>query len=275
MPYRLLYVLSDVLYFLLYFLLGYRKQVVMKNLRLSFPEKSDHELKVIAQKFYKHLCDLFLETFKTLTVSKKSMFHHCSMSSEAKKLFDNLAALNKSVVLVMGHQGNWEWGGNSFSSLCRQQLYVIYHPLQQPYFNKLIINMRERFGTKLIAMNDTFKEMVKHKNELTATAFIADQSPSPEHAYWTFFLQQDTPFFTGTERISSKLNLPVVYLFIRKLKRGYYQIEAEMLAENPASMNDGAITEAYVRRLEKDIMQQPETWLWSHNRWKHQRKEIK
>lgn len=249
--------------------------MVLKNLRLSFPEKTETELQNIARKFYHHLCDLLLETFKTLTVSKKSMLAHCTMSIEAQKLFEEIAAQNKSLILVMGHQGNWEWGGNSFSLLCPQQLYVIYHPLQQANFNQLISHMRGRFGTKLIAMNDTFKEMVRNRKEITATAFIADQSPFPENAHWTNFLHQDTPFFTGTERISTKLNYPVVYLFIRKVKRGYYQLEAEMLVENPSKMEEGAITEAYVRRLEKDICTQPETWLWSHNRWKHQRKESK
>jgi KDO2-lipid IV(A) lauroyltransferase len=113
--------------------------------------------------------------------------------------------------------------------------------------------------------------MMKNRKEVTATAFIADQSPFPENAYWTHFLHQDTPFFTGTERISAKLNFPVVYLFIRKIKRGVYEIDAEMLFENPTSTMSGEITAAYAQRLEKDILTQPETWLWSHNRWKHHR----
>jgi KDO2-lipid IV(A) lauroyltransferase len=273
MPFPMLYALSDFIYFLIYRVFGYRKKVVMKNLRLSFPEKKEAELRVIAKKFYRHLCDLLLESFKTLSISKKAMLARCKMTTDARILMDELAARNKSIVLVMGHQGNWEWGGNSFSLLCKQQLYVIYHPLQQPFFNKLIIDMRSRFGTKLIAMDDTFREMLRNRGELSATAFIADQSPSPENAHWTNFLHQDTPFFTGAERISSKLNFSVVYLFIRKIKRGHYQIEAEILNENPALLKEGTLTEGYVKRLEKDIISQPETWLWSHNRWKHIRKD--
>ncbi|RYZ53776.1 MAG: lipid A biosynthesis acyltransferase [Sphingobacteriales bacterium] len=271
LPFPLLYAVSDFMFFILYRVAGYRKEVVLANLRNSFPEKSDVEIRSIAYRFYAHLCDLFLETFKTLTVSPAVMLEHCTIAPGAKKLLDDLADRNQSIILVMGHQGNWEWGGNSFSLLCRQQLYVIYHPLQQKYFNGLISRMRGKFGTRLIPMKETFKEMVRHRSELTATAFIADQSPNPSNAYWTRFLNQDTPVFWGTERISSKMKFPVVYLFIKKLRRGYYEMDAEMLVEQTEGLPEGTITEAFTRRLEQDIIMQPETWLWSHRRWKHKR----
>ncbi len=199
------------------------------------------------------------------------MLKHCSVHPEAKALLDDLAQKNQSVVLVMGHHGNWEWGGNSFSLVCKQQLFVIYHPLQNQYFNQLIIKMRTRFGTKLIAMQDTFREMVRNKNIVSATAFIADQTPAPENAYWTNFLNQDTPVFWGTERISKKMRYPVVYVHISKLKRGYYQLSAEMLIEDAKATAEGEVTEVFTRKLEQLIKQQPETWLWSHKRWKHKR----
>lgn len=199
------------------------------------------------------------------------MLKHCSFSPEAKALFDQLAADKKSIILAMGHQGNWEWAGNSFSLVCNQQLYVIYHPLSNKYFNGLIYRMRTRFSTKLIAMRDTYKDMVANKAEVNATAFIADQTPAPGNAYWTTFMNQDTPVFQGTEKIARKLNFPVVYAQVKKVKRGYYQIFAEMLVANPATTQDGEISELYTRRLEKDIIDQPETWLWSHRRWKHKK----
>lgn len=270
-PFWLLYGISDGFYALLYRLMGYRKKVVITNLKNAFPEKTDAEINRIAGKFYHHLCDLFLETFKTLTISKKSMLKHCRFSPEAKGLFDQLADDNQSIILAMGHQGNWEWAGNSFSMVCRQQLYVIYHPLSNKYFNGLIYRMRTRFKTKLIAMRDTYKDMVANKAELNATAFIADQTPAPNNAYWTTFLNQDTPVFQGTERIARKLNYPVVYAQVKKVKRGHYEIFAEMLVANPAGTQDGEISELYTRRLEKDIIAQPETWLWSHRRWKHKK----
>jgi KDO2-lipid IV(A) lauroyltransferase len=256
---------------ILYHVIGYRREVIRVNLSNAFPEKSPAEIKELGRRFYIHLCDLFLETFKTLTISKESMIRHCSMSPAARALFDKLADEKTSVVLVMGHHGNWEWAGNSFSLLCKQQLYVIYHPLNDKHFNRLIVNMRSRFGTRLIEMRNTIRQMIAQRNELSATAFIADQTPAPESAYWTTFLNQDTPVFWGTEKIARKLNYPVVYAFVKKLKRGYYEIQAEMLVEKPSEIPDGGISELHTRRLEKDILLQPETWLWSHRRWKHKR----
>ena len=215
------------------------------------------------------MCDLFLETFKTLTVTRSTMLEHCYMHSNAQKLFNKLADENKSIIIVMGHKGNWEWAGNSFSLSCRHQLYIIYHPLANPYFNRLMYNMRTRFKNRLIAMKDTIRDMMKYKNELNATAFIADQSPNPQNAHWMKFLNQDTPVFKGTAKIAQKLKYPVVYVSVKKIKRGYYELNAEEII--PDTTNDNSITEMFMKKLEIDIEQQPETWLWSHRRWKHTR----
>lgn len=275
LPFRALYLLSDVFFVFIYYILGYRRKVVFTNLRNSFPAKTNAEIKVIERDFYRYFCDLFLETFKTLTISSASMLKHCGMSPAAQALFNAFAAENKSIIIVMGHKGNWEWAGNTFSMLSKQQLYVIYHPLDNPYFNKLIIKMRTRFGTKLIAMKDTFREMVLNRDELNATAFIADQTPSPDRAYWMTFLNQDTPVFTGTEKIAQKMNYPIVYVSIEKIKRGYYTLNADILMVPPfKTIQEGTITEAHTKRLESDITDQPETWLWSHRRWKHKRPAI-
>ncbi len=134
-----------------------------------------------------------------------------------------------------------------------------------------MLNMRSRFGTRMIPMKSAFKQMLAHRNELTATVFLADQTPMPENAYWTTFLNQDTPVFKGTEIIAKKLNYPVVYCYVKKIKRGFYEIHAETLVENPAATKEGEISEMHTRRLEKDIIANPETWLWSHKRWKHKR----
>lgn len=261
------------MYFILYKVLGYRKKVVYENLRKSFPEKTATEIDIIAQKFYKHLCDLFLEVFKTLTISKKQMLQHCYFTPSAKALLNDLAAKNKSVILVMGHQGNWEWAGNTFSAEINSQLYVIYHPIANKNADNLMYKMRTRFGTKLIAMKDTFKAIVANRRSITTTAFIADQTPSsPDNAYWMTFLNQDTLVFLGTERIALKMDYPIVYAFVKKVKRGYYEIQAELLTDQPKSMpEEGQITKLHTLKLEKDIQDQPETWLWSHRRWKHKR----
>lgn len=200
------------------------------------------------------------------------MLRHCSMDREALELFQAYAKENKSIILVLGHKGNWEWAGNTFSLLCKHQLYVIYHPLSHPYFNRLIIKMRTRFGTKLIAMKDTFRSMVQNRAELNATAFIADQTPDPNTAYWMSFMNQDTPVFLGTEKIAQKLNYPIVYVSIHKIKRGYYTLKAQTLTIPPyESLSEGDITKAHTNKLEADIAEQPHLWLWTHRRWKHVR----
>ncbi len=271
LPFPVLYLFSNFVYAVLYYIIGYRKKVVLENLRNSFPEKSEAEIKRICKAYYHYLCDLFLETFKTLTISKEAMIRHCSFAPGTMELFERFEKENKSAILVLGHYGNWEWAGNTFSLLCKHQLYVIYHPIGNKFFDDLMFKMRTRFGTKLITMKNTFREMLANRNELSMTAFIADQTPSSQNAYWTKFLNQDTPVFRGTEIIAKKLDSPVVYITINKIKRGYYQMQAEVLCEHPAGTADGVISELHTRRLEKDIIACPEIWLWSHRRWKHKK----
>lgn len=271
LPFWMLGMLSDGMFFVMYRVLGYRRGVVETNLRNAFPAKTDDEIEGISKGFFRHLCDIFLETFKILTISPASMIRHCHFSAEAKLLFDSMADQKRSIIMVMGHIGNWEWAGHPYSLQCKQKLVVIYHPLSNKYFDRMMLGMRTRFGTKMIPMKDTFREMVKHKHEVTTTAFIADQTPSPENAYWTTFLNQDTPVFWGTETIARKMGYPVVYAQIRKYKRFHYEMHAEMLVEHPKETAEGEISELFTRRLEQDIIEQPETWLWSHRRWKHKR----
>lgn len=270
-PFPLFYGVSDFFFVLLYYIIGYRKKVVYQNLKNSFPEKTHEELKTIERKFYRYLCDLFLETFKTLTISKKEAINRCAFTQQTTDLFNKLNDEKKSCIIVMGHYGNWEWAGNTFSLLLKQQLYVIYHPLTNKQFNNLMYKMRTRFGNKLYAMREVMREMIKNRNEINATAFIADQTPPPEGAYWTTFLNQDTPVFVGTEKIAQKLNYPIVYVTVSRPKRGHYLVNAEILVNEPKSTKEGEISELHTRRLEEDIKQQPEIWLWSHRRWKHKR----
>lgn len=271
LPFRLLYIISDGLYLLLYYIIGYRKEVVHSNLTNAFPQKIPAEILSLEKKFFRYFCDLLLETFKTLSISPEKMLQHCSIDPAATLLFDKLAAENKSIIIVMGHNGNWEWAGNTFSLSCKHQLYVIYHPLSNKYFNRLICRMRERFGTRLIPMKDTFRDIVKNRHELTATAFIADQSPNPNNAHWMNFLQQDTAVFMGTERIAKKIKYPIVFVSVKRLTRGYYTLMAELLQSPPYADDEGTITETHTKKLEAEILAQPETWLWAHKRWKHKR----
>lgn len=269
LPFRVLYLLSDVMYFLVYRVFGYRKAVVTANLERSFPDKSAEEIRAIRNGFYRYFCDLSLETIKTLTVSSAAVNERftCGDISALERFYKE----NQSVILVMGHLGNWELCGAYFSQLPLHPLYVLYHPLRNKHFDALFYRMRTRHGTRLYPMKSAFKGMVKDRGKLTATAFIADQTPSPSRAYWMTFLNQDTAVFRGTESISRKLDYPVIYLSVIRERRGHYRLESELLAEHPRELPENALTELHTKRLEQDIIAHPETWLWSHRRWKHRR----
>jgi KDO2-lipid IV(A) lauroyltransferase len=269
LPFPLLYLLSDGVFVVLFHGIRYRRSVVRANLRNSFPEKSVRELARIERAFYRWFCDLTLETLKTLTISPQAVVRRVHV--EGEQVLRKYHAEGRSIVLVMGHWGNWELAGARFSQLGLHRLNVIYHPLHDRNFNALIIRMRTRLGNGLYPMTDTLKCMLRDRGQVTCTAFIADQTPPPERAYWTTFLNQDTPVYWGTEKIAAKLDLPIVYVGIDRPRRGHYLMRFEELAPHPAGMPEGAISEAHTRRLEQDIRRRPEIWLWTHRRWKHRR----
>jgi Kdo2-lipid IVA lauroyltransferase/acyltransferase len=248
---------------------GYRREVVITNLHNSFPEKTDKEIDKIAQSYFRYLCDLILETLKTLKMTEKQSRERCKFHNEA--WLDQLYEEKRSIIIVMGHYGNWEWAGPSFTLATKYQLIVIYRPLSNPYFEKMTSGMRTRFGTLITPVNNTLRDMVAKRSQITATAFIADQNASPENGYWTTFLNQDTSVFVGPEKLAKKFNYPVVYMNVKRIKRGYYEVFPELIAENPKETPDNEILEAFTNRLEKEILIDPSIWLWSHRRWKHQR----
>ena len=268
LPFSALYKLSDVLYFLLR-LSGYRKAVVNKNLRLSFPDKSDQEIEAISKSYYRYLCDLILETLRTLRMSEKESRERCTFHKA--EWLDKLQAEGKSFIIVMGHYGNWEWAGPSFTLNTGFQLVVIYRPLSNIYFERMMCSMRTRFGTKITPVNLTLRDMVANRGSLTATAFIADQTATRDNAYWTTFLNQETAVFTGPEKLAVKFNYPVVYMNVQRPKRGYYEVFPELLIPDPKSTVVNEISEKFMNRLEKEILKDPTIWLWSHRRWKHKR----
>ena len=267
LPFPAIYMLSDLMEFLLFRVFGYRLKVVRDNLRNSFPEKSAEELKRLELDFRSWFCDLMLETIKTLTISPSALVERISVEGTEvlKEYFEN----GTSVMLVMGHWGNWELGGARFSQLPYHKLNVIYHPLENEQFDKLFIRMRTRLGNGLYPMKETVKCMLRDRGEVTATAFIADQTPSRDNAYWTTFLNQATPVFWGTEKIAQKLDRPIIYLGIDRPRRGRYTMRFELLEANPKNTPEGYISELHTRRLEQDIRKQPSIWLWTHRRWKH------
>lgn len=271
LPFGLLYLLSDFMFFILYHILGYRKEVVWNNLKNSFPEKDDKELKIIRYKFFRYFCDLIVETVKSLTISNKALAKRIKFKDE--EVFKEYFKKQQSVLIVMGHWGNWELGGARFASVPMHQLIVIYHPLHNKYYEELVYKMRTRLGNGLYAMKDSLRGIIGDRNKITATAFIADQTPVAKGAHWMQFMNQDTPVFKGTGKIAVKMNYPVVYVGIEKTGRGKYLVNVEKLVENPSGSTDIEIIEKFTKRLEEDIIRIPEIWLWSHRRWKHKRSQ--
>lgn len=269
LPFPLFYAFSDFFCLILYNLVGYRTKVVRQNLRNSFPSKTEAELKDLERKFYSYLCDLMLETLRTTTMSEKDYAKRVKLhnAEEVKRLYDEKG----SIILVMGHYGNWEWTGPCITLNTPYQLNVIYRPLSNPYFERMTYKMRTKFGTKITPVSNVLRELVASRNIKSAIGIVADQTPQPETAHWMNFLNQDTPVYEGTEKIAKKFNYPVVFIDVSRPKRGYYDIRLEVLSLEPSKTADGEITEMHTRRLEQQIQQVPELWLWSHRRWKHKR----
>jgi len=272
LPMWLLYRISDVFYFLIYYVVGYRKKVVFQNLRRSFPEKSEKEIEAIAKGFYEYFCDFLVETVKAFTISKETLLKRVTLDTGG--IYKKLEAEGRASITAMGHYGNWEWGALAYSATNTYQLNTIYKRLPQAKFEALVYKMRVQFGVRPVEMNEVFKTMVrriKHEKHAGTFCFLTDQTPHPDFAYWTNFLNQDTPVFPGTEKMARKFNLPVVFVNIHRVRRGHYHLTAEMLAEDPKALPEGEITERHTRRLEQAIVEHPAPWLWSHKRWKYVR----
>ena len=269
-PFWLLYRLSDLLYLLLCYGIRYRRRVIVGNLRRSFPDYSDDQIKQTTRAFYRYLGDLIVETLKTLTWKEEHVRQRVSMHNTA--LLDELYAQGKSIVIVMGHLGNWEWAGPCFSLNCPHQLLVVYRPLSNPYFEKAFARARSKFGTQIVAKSNTLRGMVARRKTTSATALIADQAPFPAHTgFWINFLHQDTLVFAGPEKIAKKFDYPVVYMDVQRVRRGHYEVHPTLLFAQPNETSEHQITVAFNKILEEGIRKRPETWLWSHKRWKHTR----
>jgi KDO2-lipid IV(A) lauroyltransferase len=268
LPFGVMYTLSSGLYYILKWS-GYRRKVVFQNFQNSFPTKSNQELNKLCDDYYRYLTDLILETVKTLTMSEKEATERCKFHKA--EWLDEYYNNNQSVLIVMGHYGNWEWAGPSFTLNNKFQLNVIYRPLSNPYFEKMMYKMRTKFGTIITPQSLTLRQMVAMRKQVTATALIADQTASEQNAYWMTFLNQDTAVYEGPGKLAKKFNYPVVFMNVKRVKRGYYEITPELLVANPETVSDNEICHLFMKRLEKEINDNPVTWLWSHRRWKHKR----
>lgn len=272
LPLGLLYGLSDFLYIVLYKLAKYRQKVVRTNLVNSFPEKSKAEIVKIEQDFYHHFFDLIVESIRLFSSKEAELMKRNKLLNP--EVMNDLYEEGKSVILAGGHYNNWETGAAIFSKYVKHHIIGIYAPLSNQFFNAKILTSRERFGMEMLSKKIVKARFEKNKEQLTATIFATDQSPTySKNVHWTTFLNQPTAVLLGSEIFAKEYNYPVIFMFVTKVKRGYYEMEAKVLEKNPAQTHDGEITEKHTRWLEKQIQETPQYWLWTHKRWKRKMKE--
>lgn len=272
LPYFILYRISDFLCFLFYRVLGYRKKVIVGNIERSFPKKSKQEHLEIAKKFYAHFCDLIMESLKVFTISKSQV--------QARMKFLNPEVMNKyfnqgrSVIMAGGHFNNWELFAVGIDDAIQHNSIAIYKPLSNQFFDAKMRSTRGKYGLRLIPISDVKKVFDETKHEVSTFIFGTDQSPgNVKKAYWMNFLNQETAVLFGAEKFAKDYNYPVVFCCIHKAKRGFYEVEFRDLVDDPSSCEFGVITQLHTMMLEKDILNAPQFWLWSHRRWKKKRPE--
>ncbi len=270
-PFRVLYIISDFLRFVLYRVIGYRKKVMKENIRNSFTGLSEAEQKKLIKQSYKNIADIFVEGIKGFTISNKQVV--------ARHKFINLEFLTpykeagKSVILLPAHYGNWEWGGLSIPlQFDYNKAVVLYKPLSNKFADRMMKKNRSRTGIFMGSIYKTAKLFQVYAPQTSTFFLIADQSPSDvSRAYWTTFMGRETAFLPGPERYAHLYNLPVIFVDIQRVKRGYYEISFSLITDNSTSLPKGEITARYARKLEDVIRKKPEDWLWSHRRWKHKK----
>jgi KDO2-lipid IV(A) lauroyltransferase len=268
LPFWVLYAFSDFLFVVSYYLVRYRRKMVWKNLKNSFPEKSAVELQKIEKQFYRNLCDYALEMLKLLTISREELAERMRYTDTAAA--EKFKAQNQSVFILASHHFNWEWllVASSFSYPFQSDF--IYQPQHSKFFNRFSLLSRTRFGAFPIKRDEVARVSVKRKDILRGIAIVADQYPGykKDKKYSLEFLNQETLFFYGANQLAVLMQFPVLFAEIHKVKRGYYEVKLVEIAAPPYDKNSHVVVEQYARAVEKLIREDPTTWLWSHNRWK-------
>lgn len=269
-PFGLIYLISDVFYLFVFYVVGYRRKVVTRNLRNAFPEKSEREIKSISKKFYRHFSDLTLETIKMRTMKPADFDKRMKVTNAG--LVNQYFEQGKSVMVLTMHYNNWEWGTYLSVHLKHKSL-AVYKPLQDATFDRFMNETRTKFGTELIRNDQIYKRVLKaeKQNEPVFIWLAGDQTPPVFHKTWFTFLNQDALFYPGPAIISKRFSQPVFFQKIEKTGRGKYETTFELLVENPGIFTETEIIKIYIQRMEKIIMEKPEYYIWSHKRWKHKR----
>ncbi len=272
LPFRVLYFLSDLLFPLLYYVIGYRKGVVRDNLSLVFPKKTETERRSIEKKFFRHMCDMFLEMMKTMGISTKQAVKRYEFTNI--ELFHELENQGRNTMLMLPHYASWEWVF-SLNTKIVSKGYAIYLKIQNKYFDKLVRDIRSKFGTTLIVTNESRKiaKEAKKSGELFCLGIISDQSPMMSRArHWAHFMGVKVPVHIGGEELAKQHNLVPLYLKVQKKKRGHYEATFIKLCDNPNELPNYKITEMFLAETEKSIREAPEFYFWTHKRWKHRNK---
>ena len=276
LPLRIHYMLSDLLYLIIYRLIHYRMAVVRKNIQESFPEKDADEQLAIERGFYHWFCDYLAESVKLLTMSRSQMRRR--MVFKGTDVVDEVVRNGQSCAVYLGHYCNWEW----ITSLPlwvtpEAQCGQIYHVLENQEFDKLFLKLRQRWGAVCIPMAETLRRLIQYRqaNQPVVIGYIGDQVPFWNNIHhWCQFLNHDTPVLTGTERLARQTGQAAFYLDVRRLHRGYYEAEFKLITREPKQLAEFELTDIYFRMLEDSIRRDPACYLWSHNRWKRTREEF-
>lgn len=271
LPWKILFGLSSLTYIIVFKLIGYRRKVVISNLKNAFPDKSPQEITIIAHHFFRFLADMMVETVKAISMSKKEWSRAFNTSNI--DLPNSYYEKGKSTITVLGHYGNWEYLVSAYSRDAKHTILGVYKPLHNSAFEKLFASYRCKFGMVLVPLSEAYETIEKYlsKGELISIMLIGDQTPSADRGYWMDFLNQDTPVFKGAEKLAVKYDLPVIYASLDRTHRGRYTMSFKTLFEHPKDTMEGEITEIQTKTLEAQIMNKPHLWLWSHKRWKHKR----
>lgn len=267
LPLRILYFLSDFIFFLIYYVIGYRKQVVKKNLLQAFPGKSQKERNKISKKFYRNFTDTFIETIKMISSSDSFI---------QKRIKGNWEVMNhyyesgRSIQICIGHNFNWEWANLITAKRVKYLFLAVYMPLSSKIMDRLFYKLRSRSGTILLPATKMRESFLPYRDKQYILGLAADQRPGdPAKSWWFDFLGKPAPFVQGPEKGGKAKNTIIVFAFIHKLRRGHYEIVFSVAEEDPASLSEGELTKKFVRYLEGVIREYPDMWLWSHNRWKY------
>lgn len=271
LPFRLLYLFSDCIYVLVYYILGYRKRTVRNNLAKALPHLSDKERYGVEKKFYHHMCDMFLEMVKTMSISQKEMEKRFQFAN--LDVYLDMEKKGKSIALMIGHYATYEWV-ISMNYKINFKGYAIYKKLANPYFDKLVKNIRSKFKAYLITTKETGLTIEKNNAAgiLGVYGFASDQTPrKSDNMYWYTFMGMETPIHVGAEVLAKKYDMNMMYLKVKKRKRGYYEASFEVLSEDVNSVPNYKISETFMQKVEQQILEAPEFYLWTHKRWKHKK----